>query len=325
MNMDLLGFKGYNEYGQSRNKRGCKLLKRYVKLLTVLTCIGMFLVLIAGVLVTKLDAGRGCGDDWPLCNGKFIPAYTLESLVEYNHRLISGIVGILVLITFIAVWRHMKERRDAVFYAASALFFTVVQAILGAMAVVWPQSDPVLALHFGISLIAFASTLLLVIAVRKSLDAPRTSTGITFRYMMFVWSVTAFCYVVVYLGALVRHTESFAGCLGWPLCNGQWIPELTGGTGINFIHRLSALVLVILVVILTWMTAKRRMDADLRKSAYATMITLVLQVLSGAWVTFALFDENIFVFTALVHTVIIAALFSILSYMSIEMWRRRNL
>ena len=143
-------------------------MKRYVKLLTVLTCIGMLLVLIAGVLVTKMDAGRGCGDDWPLCNGKFIPAYTLESLIEYNHRLISGIVGILVLITFVAVLRSMKERRDAIFYASSALIFTVVQAILGAMAVVWPQSDPVLALHFGISLIAFASTMLLVILALPS-------------------------------------------------------------------------------------------------------------------------------------------------------------
>ncbi len=284
----------------------------------------MFLVLIAGVLVTKLDAGRGCGDDWPLCNGKFIPAYTLESFIEYNHRLISGIVGIVIVLTFIAVWRHLKERRDAVFYAASALFFTVAQAILGAMAVVWPQSDPVLAIHFGISLIAFASTLLLVIAVRQAPDMPRTSTGLTFGYMIFAWSVTVFCYIVVYLGALVRHTESFSGCLGWPLCNGQWIPELTGVTGINFIHRLSALVLFIMVIILTWMTLRRRMDADLRKAAYAVLITMILQVLSGAWVTFSLFDENIFVFTALVHTVIIAALFSVLSYMSIEAWRRRR-
>ena len=128
----------------------------------------------------------------------------------------------------------------------------------------------------------------------------------------------------MYLGALVRHTESYAGCLDWPLCNGQWIPELTGGTGINFMHRFSALVLFILVAVMTWMAVKRRMDADLRKSAYAAFATLILQVLSGAWVTFTLSNQDIFVFTALVHTVIIAALFSILSYMSIEMWRRRN-
>src|SRR5690606_691490 len=98
----------------------------------------MFLVLVAGTMVTKMDAGRGCGDDWPLCNGKFIPAYTLESFLEYNHRLISGIVGILVVAAFVVVWRYLREHKEAVFYAASALFFTIFQAILGAMAVKWP-------------------------------------------------------------------------------------------------------------------------------------------------------------------------------------------
>ena len=57
---------------------------RTLKWLTLLTCIGMFLVLIAGVIVTKTDSGRGCGDDFPLCNGKFVPAYTLESIIEYS-------------------------------------------------------------------------------------------------------------------------------------------------------------------------------------------------------------------------------------------------
>ena len=54
-----------------------------VKWLAAATSIGMFLVLVNGALVTKTESGRGCGDDWPLCNGKFVPAYTLESMIEY--------------------------------------------------------------------------------------------------------------------------------------------------------------------------------------------------------------------------------------------------
>ena len=110
--------------------------------------------LLAGALVTNTDSGRGCGDDFPLCNGKFIPAYTVESLIEYSHRLISGLVGLLVLATFIVTLVFYRRYREAVVHAACAGFFTVLQAVLGAIAVVWPQSSAVLALHFGIWILA---------------------------------------------------------------------------------------------------------------------------------------------------------------------------
>jgi len=303
-------------------------LKRSVRLISLLSCIGMFLVLLAGTIVTKTDSGRGCGDDWPLCNGKFIPAYTLESMIEWSHRFISGVVGILVVAAFVLVWRHMRSRKDAVFYAATALAFTIIQAILGAMAVVWPQSDAVLAIHFGISLIAFASTLLLVVAVRRRTDQPPIVTGVySAGYRALIYASVVFCYIVVYLGAYVRHTESFGGCPDWPLCNGQLIPELTGATGIAFVHRLAALLMLILIVWLyLWTMRIKTMPGYMQTAGKVALISIILQVLSGGLVTFALGDENIFIFTALIHTVIIGALFSVQCYMAIEVWRsvRKN-
>lgn len=303
-------------------------LKHSVRLISLLSCIGMFLVLLAGTIVTKTGSGRGCGDDWPLCNGKFIPAYTLESMIEWSHRFISGVVGILVVAAFVLVWRHMKSRKDAVFYATTALAFTIIQAILGAMAVMWPQSDAVLAIHFGISLIAFASTLLLVVAVRRRTDQPPIVTGVySAGYRALIYASVVFCYIVVYLGAYVRHTESFGGCPDWPLCNGQLIPELTGATGIAFVHRLAALLMLILIVWLyLWTMRIKTMPGYMQTAGKVALISIILQVLSGGLVTFALGDENIFIFTALIHTVIIGALFSVQCYMAIEVWRsvRKN-
>jgi len=302
-------------------------LKRSINILTLLTCIGMFLVLLAGTIVTKMDAGRGCGDDWPLCNGRFIPAYTLESFLEYNHRFISGIVGILVVATFYVVWRHMRDRKEAIFYAAMALAFTVIQAALGAMAVMKPQSDAVLALHFGISLIAFASTLLLVIDVRKKREHAAVPSAYGTGYRWIIWLTIIYCYIVVYTGAYVRHTESYSGCgLDWPLCNGQLIPELTGITEIAFMHRLAALLLFVFIVWLTWLSLRRpQLPSHMRKASVAAFIFIILQILSGALVTFSLSDENIFIFTAILHTMIISALFSVLCYMGIEVWKSRRL
>ena len=56
------------------------------------------------------------------------------------------------------------------YYASGALIFTIVQAILGAMAVMWETSSAVMALHFGFSLLAFTFTLLVVLRVWRDTE-----------------------------------------------------------------------------------------------------------------------------------------------------------
>jgi cytochrome c oxidase assembly protein subunit 15 len=307
-----------------RNNRG-------LKGMALLTAIGMFCVLLAGALVTKTESGRGCGEDWPLCNGKFIPAYTIESMIEYSHRAVSGIVGILVLVTVIWVWRVVRERKDIRLYAISALFFTVLQAILGAMAVIWEQSNAVMALHFGFSLVAFASTLLLAIAIwRIHLPAHPSGWGLAYTqglsvtkgFRNLVWVTTVYSYVVVYIGAYVRHTDSGGGCEGWPLCNGQVIPEWLDATIIAFFHRLAALALLLLTL---WMVYKAlRNYMEIRSIRIAGLITgglILLQVISGGWVAFTMGNENLYLFTSLLHNVIVSGLFGILCYLSVLVWQ----
>lgn len=299
-------------------------MHRFVKPLALITCIGMFVVLAAGVLVTRLDAGRGCGDDWPLCNGKFVPAYTLESMVEYSHRFITGIEGILVLLTFIAVWQVFGRRSEHFLYVAGTAFFTVLQAILGAMAVKWEQSAAVMALHFGFSLLAFTFALLTYLRIRRTgelTDEGRAKPGLR----RLVWLLTAYCYVVVYTGAYVKHTDASGGCTGWPLCNGEWIPDLSGAAGIAFAHRLAALLFLILAI---WLLVKARRElpaaSGMRKQAAAALLFTVLQVATGAFVVLALTDVNWYVLAGLLHTSVIAALFGVLSYMSIRVWQLKE-
>jgi cytochrome c oxidase assembly protein subunit 15 len=307
------------------------MMRNGLKWLALVTSIGMFLVLLAGALVTKTESGRGCGDDWPLCNGKFIPAYTIESLIEYSHRAVTGVVGLLVLATFIWVWRKVKHRKDIRFYAASALFFTILQAILGAMAVIWEQSSWVMALHFGFSLLAFSSTLLLVITVWRVHD-PAHSSGwgpvnipgevVTTAFRNLVWLSTIYSYIVVYIGAFVRHTESGGGCSGWPLCNGQVIPEWTQASIIVFTHRIAALALLGLIL---WMVVRALREYKhikaIRVSAAASGILIILQVLSGGLIAYSLGNESYYLFSSLLHNIIISGLFGVLCYLSILVWQ----
>ncbi len=303
-------------------------MRNGLKWLSVLTSAGMFLVLIAGALVTKTESGRGCGDDWPLCNGKFIPAYTIESMIEYSHRAVSGIVGLLVLATAIWVWKSARQRKDAVFYAFGALFFTMLQAVLGAMAVVWEQSSAVMALHFGFSLIAFACTLLLAITMWKAagghVSGERPGQGgksssepVSLAFRNFIWSVTLYCYVVVYIGAYVRHTRSSGGCIGWPLCNGELIPPLSGATGIAFAHRLAAVLLFIVILCMGYLVQRYyRGNAGFRRGSQWAILLVSLQIASGGLVASTM-NTDLYIFSGMLHAVLIAALFGVLCYLSV--------
>lgn len=91
------------------------------------------LVVLWGAFVRATGSGAGCGDHWPVCNGEVVPrAPTVQTLIEYTHRLTSGLA--LVLAVALCVWgvrAHAKghpARRAAVW----ALVFMVTEALVGA-------------------------------------------------------------------------------------------------------------------------------------------------------------------------------------------------
>ena len=299
--------------------------KKLAHILSVAMCIGMLLVLIMGATVTQTESGRGCGDDWPLCNGKFVPDYTITSIIEYSHRVVSGAVGLLVLFATIAAFKWIN-RRDAKVYASGALFFTVLQAGLGAAQVLNPQSEAILALHFGFSLLAFTFTLLAVVAVRAEIredrgwkEKPRKPVSSGFK--ISVWLTTLYSYVVVYTGAYTSHTDSGGGCSGFPLCNGQVIPsDLSGAIGVAFTHRTAAFLLFLAVLALA--IYGRRVFADhgyIRSGTGWALVLVAAQVLSGG-LLMLLMGSDIYVLGTLLHTLIISILFAVLSYLSIAVW-----
>ncbi|MCR8629893.1 MULTISPECIES: COX15/CtaA family protein [Paenibacillus] len=292
-------------------------LQKWLKRFSFASMYGMFLILVMGALVTKTESGRGCGDDWPLCNGKFVPAYTIESIIEYSHRFVVGVVGIILLITTLLVFFYSRNK-EAKWFVSGAMLFTVLQAILGAMAVVWPQSSAVLALHFGFSLMAFAFTLLLALVFTRfgsSLSGPPSTLSIGVRWGIALTLI--YSYAVVYLGAFVRHTQASGGCIGWPLCNGQVIPEMIGATRIVFAHRVGA---IILFLIIMWLFLAIRSQNAKQDNAYQaakwSLILVVLQIFSGAFVTLSL-GYDWYLIASLIHAVLIACLFGILCYLCV--------
>src|ERR687888_805137 len=133
--------------------------------LAVAATVGMFLVLVMGATVTNTGSAEGCGRSWPLCNGQFVPEFTVATAIEYSHRAVTGVEGLLVVaLTAVMLWLWRRERQPLVL-ALLMLGTLLLQAGLGAGAVLWPQSPLMLATHFGVSLVAFAATFLSAVLV----------------------------------------------------------------------------------------------------------------------------------------------------------------
>jgi heme a synthase len=289
-------------------------VRKSLKWFAVLTTIGMLFILLGGALVTKTESGMGCGRSWPLCHGELIPSHiTVELVIELAHRVVSGVVGIMVLILSVWAWRSIGHIRETKFLSFLSFFFLVLQGLIGAAAVIWGQSDFVLALHFGISLISFASVFLLTLLiyeVDKKFEAEKLV--LDNKMKKHIIGVTAYSLIVVYSGALVRHVNASLVCRDWPLClNSSLSLPANFYEWVQMGHRIAAGIIFLWIGYITLIAVKNYKQ---HKVVYwgwiISFILVTLQILSGAIVV--LTRLNLYI--ALAHAFFISCLFGVLSY-----------
>ncbi|WP_337873665.1 heme A synthase [Exiguobacterium sp.] len=273
--------------------------------------LGMMLVLIMGGTVTKTDSGDGCGTDWPLCHGKLIPTNpSVETMIEYSHRVVSGIEGLLIIALAIWTFIAVKHRVDVKIFAFLAFIFMLIQSIIGAGAVIWQQSDAILALHFGISLVSFASLLILTILL---FEGDREHKVVSRRLRSHLYGLSIYTMIVVYTGAYVRHLGATYACVGWPICEQEvWTFESYVQMG----HRVMAGLLVLYTLYVLYLSRKE-MNRLIERGMMASLFFILLQVGTGAWIVLG----GHATYVPLLHAFLITCYFGILSYLAYHAYR----
>jgi heme A synthase len=176
-----------------------------------------YLLIVLGAIVRISGSGMGCGDHWPLCNGHlFPPLDDVRTVIEWSHRLVAGLVSILVVGLVVLDWRR----------AWPALALLIIQIILGAVTVKTGLTPAMVILHLATAMLLLAA---LILAARPGPREP-VPLGLTFITVLF--------------GALTANLGAMASCGGFPLCNGQLIPTAGPLAWIHWIHRLLAYALV---------------------------------------------------------------------------------
>jgi len=116
------------------------------------------LVIVWGAYVRASGSGAGCGSHWPLCNGEVIPGSpTIKTIVEFSHRLSSGLALLLVAGALVWAFRAyggsptvrvgvdigstptltvglppLAVKRQLRYLSAAAMFFMLMEAAIGA-------------------------------------------------------------------------------------------------------------------------------------------------------------------------------------------------
>jgi heme A synthase len=245
---------------------------------SVLTAIFAYLLIALGGVVRVSGSGLGC-PDWPLCHGRPYPPADVHAIIEYSHRTVGVVTGVLIIATVIGAWLVFRSRRPVVAWLATASLVAVAaEGALGGRVVVQELAPLLVTIHLGLALIILGS--LIATAVMSMPPSPGV-TDAGFRKLA-MWSLAG-TYVLLLTGSAVVAAGADESCHSWPLCGGGLTPDASGVNLFAMVHRGGVLVIGALLVYVL-VAAIRRWGSirGMRPAAAATLVAFVLQVVVGA-------------------------------------------
>ena len=162
-----------------------------------------WLLLIAGGLVTSTDSGLAV-PDWPLSYGTLLPPMVGGIRFEHTHRLMAGLVALMIAIFAAWLWRR-ESRRWVRRLGAAAVLAVLTQAVLGGLTVLLVLPAPISIAHACLGPLVFCLTVLLALVVSPRWAARRAPRDDGAVGRPAVWT-TATLLVQLVLGAVLRHT-----------------------------------------------------------------------------------------------------------------------
>lgn len=99
-------------------------------------------VILGGLVVRATGSGDGCGESWPKCGDQFIPPNaTVETLIEFSHRVSSFLAGVGVLAVVVLAFRVFPKRHPVRTAAVVSGIFLIIEALIGAALVLYGWVD----------------------------------------------------------------------------------------------------------------------------------------------------------------------------------------
>jgi len=246
--------------------------------LALVTAAFAYLQIALGGLVRVSGSGLGC-PDWPLCHGRPYPPADPHAIIEYSHRAVGTVTGLLIIATVVLAWVVFRTRRPLVAWIATASLIGVVgEGALGGIVVANELQPWLVVVHLGLAM------MILGFLVATAVMAGPPSAGIRDRSFRRLAALTAAAtYLMLLTGSTVVASNADQSCRSWPLCGGGFTPEFGGASAFTMLHR-GAVLVVGLLIVYVLVTAIRRWGAGsaIGLSSIATLVVFAAQVVVGA-------------------------------------------
>lgn len=213
-------------------------LSKFLLSLVVLT----YFLIVWGAVVRITGSGLGC-PDWPLCHGQWIPPFRTDVMIEYAHRLLASVVGLLTLGICIAVWTHKAWRGQIGKFCNIAILLLFFQILLGGVTVATELHPQIVAMHWAVALLFFAVIILAALSTKYQAPGTSPKTG----WHKYSHALLGLFFLQMVLGSWVSAAHAGLACPDFPTCHGLWLPPLTGNVALQFFHRLVAFVITLMV------------------------------------------------------------------------------
>lgn len=251
--------------------------------LAITSAVATFLLVALGGLVRATKSGLGCGDDWPVCNGRLVPALeAYTTAIEYSHRMGAAVVSLLL--GSLALWGVLRRRRSPRLARASVAAFGLVllQAVIGAIVVKLHLEAEAVVLHLGAAL-ALGGLLIHVAAEASAEEGalePEPDAALARR----AWFAAGSVLLLLLVGSYVRGIHAGDAFPDWPLMSGRIVPPLGSEVAAaHFAHRALALVVgVVVAVVVAGVVRRKREHPVAARWAHAAAGLFVVEVLLGA-------------------------------------------
>ncbi len=206
-------------------------------------------LIILGGVVRITDSGLGC-PDWPFCYGKVLPPAEFKAIVEYSHRFVAAITGLIVVGTGVTIWRSHREDRRLTTAFVLAFMLLVIQVILGWVTVRTELNEWLVMAHLTVAESLLAMMLLITVVgwAGSKGDREESPTQMSKTARNTFIGALVLMLGVMLSGAYTQATGATGACGdSWPLCAGSIFPD-TFLTGVHMGHRLLTIVAVPVLV-----------------------------------------------------------------------------
>lgn len=324
----------------------------WLRRFALLLCFATLALIFFGGQVKSHEAGLSV-PDWPLTYGENpvtfgISKWTGGIFHEHFHRLFAGVVALATVA--LAIGLYLKENRVwLVALGFGAVLAVLLQALLGGMTVWYHLPVLVSSSHAILAQTFFLITLIIWYglsrerAQRLEATASGAAESVTpLKYGALI--LIALVYGQLFLGALMRHTESGLAVYDFPTTAGSIIPrvddaaladinhwrfENTDSLGaelpdvtkgqvlIHLAHRGGAIVVTLAIGVLAFMAFKRRASHPaLWRSSLWLCGAVALQITLGAFTIWTIKHP----YVTSVHVVTGAGILGLSAMLALRAW-----